>query len=163
MVYVTLSPLSWDPAAWPWKFGQDTGLMYEQLFAADLSKSLRKGGKYTFRPDAWLPSDAIRGELAEKWEWKDDPLRVEIKLRKGVMFPDKPGVMKSRELVAQDIVDSYYTLDKSPRKIPTYFDHLEKVEAAGQAHGRVHFQPVQRRMGLPLRLGLLLRASCPAR
>ncbi len=130
MVYVTLSPLSWDPAAWPWKFGQDTGLMYEQLFAGDLSKSLRKGGKYTFRPDAWLPSDAIRGELAEKWEWKDDPLRVEIKLRKGVMFPDKPGVMKSRELVAQDIVDSYYTLDKSPRKIPTYFDHLQKVEAA---------------------------------
>jgi len=129
MVYVTLSPLSWDPAAWPWKFGQDTGPMYEQLFAGDLSKSIRKGGQYTFRPDAWLPSDAIRGELAEKWEWKDDPLRVEIKLRKGVMFPDKPGVMKSRELVAQDIVDSYYVLDKSPRKIPTYFDHIQKVEA----------------------------------
>jgi hypothetical protein len=27
MVYVTLSPLSWDPADWAWKFGQDTGLM----------------------------------------------------------------------------------------------------------------------------------------
>ena len=130
MVYVTLSPLSWDPAAWPWKFGQDTGPMYEQLFAGDLSKSIRKGGPYTFRPDAWLPSDAIRGELAEKWEWKENPLRVEIRLRKGVMFPDKPGVMKSRELVAQDIVDSYTVLDKSPRKIPTYFDHIEKVEAA---------------------------------
>ena len=25
MVYVTLSPLSWDPADWAWKFGQDTG------------------------------------------------------------------------------------------------------------------------------------------
>ena len=130
MVYVTLSPLSWDPVAWPWKFGQDTGLMYEQLFAADLSKSQRNGGPHTFRPDAWLPSDGIRGELAESWQWKENPLRVEIKLRRGVMFPEKPGVMKSRELVAQDVVDSYERLDKSPRKIPTYFDHVEKVEAA---------------------------------
>lgn len=129
LVYVTLSPLSWDPAAWAWKFQQDTGLMYEQLFAADLNKSQRKGGRYSFTPDAWLPSDAIRGELAESWGWKDNPLRVEIRLRKGVMFPDKPGVMKSRELVAQDVVDSFYTLDKSPKKIPTYFDHVTKVEA----------------------------------
>ena len=129
LVYVTLSPLSWDPAAWPWKFQQDTGLMYEQLFAADLTKSQRHGGRYSFTPDAWLPSDAIRGELAQSWQWKDNPLRVEIKLRKGVMFPDKPGVMKSRELVAQDVVDSFYVLDKSPKKIPTYFDHIQKVEA----------------------------------
>ena len=40
MVYVTLSPLTWDPADWAWKFGQDTGLMYEQLFAADLNAVL---------------------------------------------------------------------------------------------------------------------------
>ena len=58
MVYVTLSPLSWDPADWAWKFGQDTGLMYEQLFAADLNKSVRKGGKYPFVADAWLPTVA---------------------------------------------------------------------------------------------------------
>ena len=25
MVYLTLSPLSWDPGDWAWKFGQDTG------------------------------------------------------------------------------------------------------------------------------------------
>ena len=129
MVYVTLSPLSWDPADWTWKFQQDTGLMYEQLFAGDLSKAKRNGGRYSFVPDAWLPSDAIRGELAESWEWKENPLRVEVKLRKGVMFPEKPGVMASRELVAEDVVQSYYRLDKSPKKIPTYFDHVQKVEA----------------------------------
>jgi peptide/nickel transport system substrate-binding protein len=128
-VYITVAPLSWDPVDWAWKFQQDTGAMYEQLFAADLNKSIRKGGKFTFRPDAWLASDAIRGELAESWGWKDNPLRVEVKLRKGVMFPDKPGVMKSREFVAQDVVDSYNRLDKSPKKIPTYFDHVAKVEA----------------------------------
>ena len=129
MVYITLSPLSWDPAAWAWKFQQDTGLMYEQLFAGDLSKAQRLGGKHSFRPDAWLATDAIRGELAESWQWKDNPLRVEVKLRKGVMFPDKPGVMKSRELVAQDVVESFHRLEKSPKKIPTYFDHVQKVEA----------------------------------
>lgn len=128
-VYVTLSPLSWDPAAWPWKFGQDTGLMYEQLFAADLNKSVRKGGKHAFVADSWLPSDAIRGELAESWKTMDNPFRVEVKLRKGVMFPDKPGVMKARELVADDVVYSFNRLDKSPKKIPTYYDHVDKVEA----------------------------------
>ncbi len=128
-VYVTLSPLSWDPADWAWKFGQDTGLMYEQLFVGDLSKSIRRGGKHAFVADSWLPSDAIRGELAESWKTLENPFRVEIKLRKGVMFPDKPGVMKSRELVADDVVGSYYRLDKSPKKIPTFFDHVDKVEA----------------------------------
>ena len=38
-VYVTLSPLSWDPADWAWKHNQDTGLVYEQLFAGDLTKA----------------------------------------------------------------------------------------------------------------------------
>ena len=129
LVYYTLSPLSWDPADWAWKFGQDTGLMYEQLFVGDLSKAKSHGGKLEFTADSWLPTDAIRGELAESWKTMDNPFRVEVKLRKGVMFPDKPGVMKSRELVAQDVVDTFYRLDKSPKKIPTYYDHVDKVEA----------------------------------
>lgn len=129
-VYVALPPVTWNPADWSWKFQHDTGLMYEQLFVGDLSKSERRGGRHPFRADAWLPSDAIRGELAERWAWKDKPLRVEIRLRKGVKFPDKPGVMKSRELVAQDVVDSFERLNASPRKNPGYFDHVEKVEAS---------------------------------
>ena len=128
-MYVTIAPLSWEVGDWAWKFGNDTGLGYEQLFAGDLNKSVRKGGKHPFVADAWLPSDAIRGELAETWAWKDSPLRVEVKLRKGIMFPDKPGVMKSREFVADDVVHTYTRLDKSSKKIPTYFDHIDKVVA----------------------------------
>ena len=45
------------------------------------------------------------------------------------MFPDKPGVMAARELVADDVVFAYNRLDKSPKKIAGYFDHLDKVEA----------------------------------
>ena len=126
--YVTLSALSWDLADWNWKQNHDTGQFYEQLFAGDLSKSKRFGGKYSFVPDAWLPSDAVRGELAESWKWTD-PLTLEIKIRKGVKFPAKPGVMAERELVAEDVIYSFNRQNNSPKKIPTYFDHIEKFEA----------------------------------
>jgi peptide/nickel transport system substrate-binding protein len=129
-VYVTLSALSFDPADWNWKLNHDTGLFYEQLFAADLTKSKQYGGAHPFYADAWLPSDAIRGELAESWGWDPaNPLRMVIHLRKGVMFPEKPGVMASRELTADDVVFAYTRLSTSPKKIAGYFDHVEKVEA----------------------------------
>jgi len=128
-VYVTLSALSFDPADWNWKLNHDTGQFYEQLFSADLSKSKQNGGKHSFYADAWLPSDAIRGELAEKWAWSENPLRMTINLRKGIMFPEKPGVMASREFVADDVVFAFTRLSTSPKKVPGYFDHIEKVEA----------------------------------
>jgi peptide/nickel transport system substrate-binding protein len=128
-VYVSISALSWDPHDWNWKLNHDTGLFYEQLFAADLSKAKRNGGKFSFVPDAWLSSEALRGELAESWAWKENPPRVEIKLRKGIMFPEKPGVMKAREFVADDVVFSFNRLNGSPRRIKDYFAHVEKVEA----------------------------------
>lgn len=128
-VHVTLSALSWDGADFNWKHNHDTGLFYEQLFAADLSKSKKAGGKHAFVLDAWLPSDAIRGELIESWEWKQNPLRVEMKVRKGVYWPEKAGIMKKREFTAEDIVFSYNRSEKSPKKLLAYFDHIEKVEA----------------------------------
>ena len=112
-IYVTRTALSWDLADWNWKFNHDAGQMYEQLFAADLSKAQRNGGKYAFTADAWVPADAMRGELAESWSWTD-PLTLQIKLRKGVMFPAKEGVMAERELVADDVVFSYTRMDKFP-------------------------------------------------
>lgn len=127
-VYVTISALSWDPADFNWKINHDGGGVYEQLFAGDLSKAMRNGGKHRFVADAWLPTDAIRGELAESWKWTS-PLRMEIKLRKGIMFPEKPGVMKARELVADDVVYSFNRLEKSPKKTPFYLDHITKAEA----------------------------------
>lgn len=130
-VYVTLSALSWDPADFNWKSNHDSGQMYEQLFAADLTKAERNGGKYAFTLDAHIPADALRGELAQTWVWKQDPPRVEIKLREGVMFPEKPGVMASRELVASDVVNAYDRLRNSPKLIADYFEHIDKVEATG--------------------------------
>ncbi len=125
----TISALTWDHADWNWKYNQDDGQIYEQLFAGDLTKAKRFGGKYGFTADGWIPSDAMRGELAESWEWKENPLRLEVKLRKGVMFPDKPGVMKARELVADDVLFTLDRMNKSPKRVPGYFDHIEKIEA----------------------------------
>ena len=154
-VYVTLSALSFDPADWNWKQNHDIGQYCEQLFAADLDKSVRQGGPHPFYADAWLPNDAIRGELAQSWEWKQNPLRVEIKLRKDAMFPEKAGVMKARALTSADVLQSYNRLDQSPKRIKGYFDHIDKVRRLIQ-HDRVHAEASLRRVGLPFRLGLLL-------
>src|SRR5882724_3359190 len=89
-MFATLSALSWDPYDWNWKLNHDTGEFYEQLVAGDLDKSVKKGGKYAFIIDAFLPPDAQRGELAESWEETQNPPSVTFHLRKGVMFPDKP-------------------------------------------------------------------------
>jgi len=138
------------------KHSQETGLVYEQLFAADLSKAKRNGGAFPFQSDAFLPPQGMRGELAEKWELKQNPWRLEVQLRKGVMFPAKQGVMAAREMTAEDVVYSFDRINKSPKKIAGYFDHVDKVEATGK-HGLAFFlQVLQRRVGLPLRLGLLL-------
>ena len=128
-VSATISALSWDPADFAWKLNHDTGLYLETLFAGDLSKSLRNGGKFNFKPDAWLSADAMRGELAESWEWTEKPLAVVVKLRKGIMWPAKVGVMESREFVADDVVFSFNRQNNSPKRFPDYYSHVDKVQA----------------------------------
>ncbi|ARU04831.1 peptide ABC transporter substrate-binding protein [Comamonas serinivorans] len=128
-VYRTVAPLSFDAADWNWKFNQDLGLVNESLLVADLSKSRTQGGPYAFISDAYLPMAAVRGELAESWQMQDNPQQLVIKLRKGVMFPEKKGVMASRELTADDVVYSFNRYNNSPKKVANYFDHIDKVEA----------------------------------
>jgi len=128
-VYYTISALSFDNYDFAWKHNHDTGAVYEQLFATDLSQAQHNGGKFAFVADAWIPTEAMRGELAEKWEWNKDPLQLIVTLRKGVMFPEKPGVMKSRELVADDIVYTFNRLNSSPKKIAYYFDFVSSIQA----------------------------------
>ena len=125
----TLSALSFDNYDFPWKHNHDTGGVYEQLLAADISKAKSRGGKYGLIPDAYLPTDLIRGELAEQWEWKENPLRLVVTLRKGVMFPEKPGVMKARELVADDVVYTFKRQASSPKSMKNYFDYVKDVTA----------------------------------
>ncbi len=127
-VYVTLSALSWDPVDWTWKSNHDTGLVREQLFAGDLDRGVRGGGDYTFVAEAYLPTDVIRGELAESWEWQDD-LKLVVRLRQGVMFHEKPGIMESRELTAHDVKFTFDLVDSSPKKAQQdYWGYIDELE-----------------------------------
>jgi peptide/nickel transport system substrate-binding protein len=128
-VYSAINALSFDSYDWPWKHNHDTGNVYEQLFATDMSKAKSRGGNVPYIADAYIPSNLIRGELAEKWEWLENPLRMKVTLRKGVMFPEKQGVMQKRELTADDVVFSFKRLAGSPKAIATYFDYVKSVTA----------------------------------
>ena len=136
----SLAPLSWDPADWNYKTAQDAGFYYDRLFIADFTKSKAQGGPYLFKSDSYLPSDAVRGDLAESWKWIDNPLRLEVKLRKGVMFPEKPGVMASRELTSQDVVYSYNCLLASPKRLADFIDLVDKFEAPDKYTVIIHFK-----------------------
>ena len=127
-VYVTLSALSWDTTDWNWKQNHDTGMLYEQLFVADLDQAAVRGGDQRFVSEAYLSAETIRGEVAASWEW-EDPLTLVIEVRHGMTFPDKPGVMEARELDAHDVVFSFERQRDSPKAIPTYFDHIDRVVA----------------------------------
>lgn len=128
-ISTAVTTLSWDLADWQATLQtRDTGQFYEQLFSVDLSKAKSRGGKYSFTISGWQPNDAIRGELAETWTWTT-PLTLEIKLRKGVKFPAKPGVMPERELVADDVVFSFNRMNTSAKRTQGYYDHVDKVEA----------------------------------
>ena len=138
-MYVTLSALSWDPVDWTWKSNHDTGLVREQLFSGDLTKGIRNGGDYTFVAEAYLPTDVIRGELAESWEWTD-PLTLVVNLRKGVKFPAKPGIMDERDLTADDVVFTFNLVNDSPKKAQSnYWDYIDAIEARDDYTVVFHF------------------------
>ena len=137
-VYVTLSPLSWDSQDWVWKLNHDTGAVREQLFSADLKQAQKNGGPYNFRAEAYIPESALRGELAETWHWEDD-LTLVVKLREGINFVAKPGVMDRREITADDVLFTYEYINNSPKRIATYFEHINEVEVRDRYTVVFHF------------------------
>ena len=153
-IFATLSALSWDHKDWPWKINHDAGGIYESLLTADLTKGTRAGGKHAFNADAWIPSDAIKGELAESWEVQKDPAAVIFKLKKGIMFPAKPGVMEAREFTADDVVFSYYYRRNSPRRPPGIAEEIDQGRSARPLHGRVSHEPAHGRLAVLARLRL---------
>ena len=126
---VTLNPMSWDNADWNWKNANDTGFYLEHLLTGDLSKGPRGTKQYSFEASAWIPPSVTTGELVESWEVQKKPLALIFHVRKGVMWMDKPGVMKAREFVADDIVYSMTRIAKSPKVIPLYLEFIDHWEA----------------------------------
>jgi peptide/nickel transport system substrate-binding protein len=127
-VYRTLNATTWDYYKWTWKENHD-GMQLDHLIAGDLAKGPRGSKENLFVAQAYIPPEHYRGELAESWALKKDPLRLEFKLRKGVYWPHKPGVMQKRELVAEDVAFHFTHMWTSERRIPTYWDFVKEWKA----------------------------------
>jgi peptide/nickel transport system substrate-binding protein len=127
-MYPGVSPLSWDVANWIWKHPSDTGLYMEHLLMGDLRKGPRGSKQYSFDEPSWIPPEFVKGELVEKWEVKKKPLQIIFHLHRGVMWQEKPGVMKAREFTAEDVVASMERVKSSPRAIPKHLDFIDRWE-----------------------------------
>ncbi len=123
-------PLSWDNADWNWRHGLDTGFYIEHLMMGDLQKGPRGSNKCSFKNGGdQIPPDCLRGELLEKWEIKKNPLSIILHLRQGVMWQERPGIMKAREFVADDVVYSMTRLKNSRKAAPGHMDFIDRFEA----------------------------------
>jgi peptide/nickel transport system substrate-binding protein len=102
----------------------------ESLLIADMSMGMTgtKEHEYSGR---FLPFECTRGDLsiAEDWEFLQDPLRLVLHIRPGIYWPDKPGVMESRELTADDVVFSIQRHWDSPRAGQEWSAFLKSVTA----------------------------------
>ncbi|MBW1709489.1 MAG: ABC transporter substrate-binding protein [Deltaproteobacteria bacterium] len=124
-----LNPIAWDNYDWNWKHAHDTGFYLEHLLAGDLQKGPKGTNEYAFQSSAYIPPHIVRGELVESWEVQKDPLALVFHLRKGIYWQEKPGVMKAREFVANDVVYSMTRLAGSPKAIPLYLEFIDRWEA----------------------------------
>jgi peptide/nickel transport system substrate-binding protein len=127
-----LNPLSWDNADWVWKHGHDTGFVTEHMFMGDLQKGPRGTNEYPFHASAWIPPEVMRGELVEKWEVRKTPLSIVFYLRKGVLWQEKPGIIKEREFTADDVVYSMTRLKNARKAIPLYLDFIDRWEVVNK-------------------------------
>ena len=124
----TVNPISWDIYNWVWKQPNDAGFYMEHLIMGDLQKGPRGTRQYDFHSRDWIPHDIQRGQLLQNWEVKKNPLQIILHLRKGIMWQDKPGVMKARELTSDDVVYSFNRIKNSPKAIPLWLDFIDTME-----------------------------------
>ena len=101
-------PTSWHQGAGSsWVASIYVEPMYQTLLANDLTVKGPCGtGASGFYHSAGEVLEVMKGQLAERWEIPD-PKTLIWHLRRGIMWSGKPGVMESRELVAEDVVESY--------------------------------------------------------
>jgi peptide/nickel transport system substrate-binding protein len=138
-MYRTLDATTWDLQRWTWK-GNHDNLQMESLLRGDLAYGPGGTNENTFIEQAYIPYNQLEGSLAESWEVKQDPMRVVFHLREGVYWQEVPGVMKRRELVANDVVTSFQTRWDSPRAIPEFWDFIDHWETPDDHTAVVYFK-----------------------
>ncbi|WP_167812616.1 ABC transporter substrate-binding protein [Marinobacter daqiaonensis] len=129
-IYYGIDAVTWDTSKWNWKANHDM-LFMDHLIMGDLDYGPSGKNVNDFIAQAFIPPEHYKGDLAESWEVKEDPLRIEFKLRENVYWMAKDGVMDRREFVAQDVVEHFEAMKSSDRYIPTYWDFIEEWKAEG--------------------------------
>ena len=100
-------PTQWDPSKGVWTVGVYVEPYYETLLATDFVKYGPRGtNEYPSYHSQGAIEELLTGRLAESWSVPDETTLI-FKLRQGIMWQAKPGVMKSRELTAEDVVYSF--------------------------------------------------------
>ena len=101
--------------------------MYETLMAADIENLGPRGsGVSDFYHSQGFNYDLLTGRLAESWSLPDANTII-FKLRPGIMWSGKPGVMESRELTAEDVVHSFKV--GAPRYNSPVYGDMESITA----------------------------------
>ena len=148
---------------WNWKLNHDTGQFYEQLFAADLSKSVKNGGPHPFYARRLAALRRHPRRAGGKLGVEGEPAAHRDQAAQGHHVSGEAGRdARSRELVADDVVFSYNRLANSPRKLNGL---LQPRRQGGRrptsTRWSLAFNGSLRRVGLPVRLRILLAASIP--
>ena len=137
-------PPNWDPtqAAGPQIIVWSNPVM-EQAIIGDINKYGPAGEKkYGFTNGSFVPTTYYKGELVTSWEWKD-PLTLVFHVRHGVHFSGisaNPGVMKPRELTAEDFVYQMEKMMKSPNKGPNWTSWVASTNAPDKYTWVIHLK-----------------------
>lgn len=121
-----VEPQVWDPAEANWSTDYFASPYMENLVTGDFEKYGPRGtNEFPFVDFECVPIDYMTGALAESWELPS-LTKIIYHIRQGVYFPEKPGVMSSRELTADDIVFCINRRLDSPKFSPVhrpYYDY----------------------------------------
>ena len=121
--HATLEPATWDPADCNWIVEPFTSPMMEKLVTGDIEgRGPRGSNDSPFTDWEFIPAAYLKGVIAESWEFPDDTTII-FHIRKGIYWPDKSGVMSSRELTADDVAFAKNRLYQSP-KCPGYYANV---------------------------------------
>jgi peptide/nickel transport system substrate-binding protein len=126
-----LEPQTWDPAQVNWIVDPWTSPYMEKLFIGDFVKYGPRGtNQFPFTDMEFVPFEFRSPWLAESVE-QPDPLTIVYHIRKGIMFANKPGVMASREMTANDVAFALDRLIKHPLAIAQgYYKYIDSVTAS---------------------------------
>jgi peptide/nickel transport system substrate-binding protein len=124
------NPVGWDPGQLMWYFEEYGGFYMEHLLGGDPMKGPKGTNEYKFHEVTNIPEEYLKGYLAEKWEWPN-PTTLIFHIRKGVMWQEKPGVMKARELTAYDFA---FALDRTffhgpPKAVGQRYESIKAISA----------------------------------